>query len=154
MDEERKISDALSNAGQPPGSEELEEAGKVPPSSFLNPTPGLPAGGAPPASTMSGMNTLRNAATSASQDLTKSLVPKPRTWAEDLRYRTQNMNRDELLSSDVLWGKARDLSAAKQISFTQAYKILADGLLANKGKLVSDEELQDVMMQAIKYGIR
>ena len=44
-EEEEKLEDALSNAGQPPGTKELEQAthGVAAPSSFLNPMPGAPA---------------------------------------------------------------------------------------------------------------
>jgi hypothetical protein len=48
-EEEEKLEDILSNAGQPPGSKELETAthGLPAPSRFLNPTPGLPQASAP-----------------------------------------------------------------------------------------------------------
>jgi hypothetical protein len=81
-------------------------------------------------------------------------IPRPRSWLEDLFYRTKHMTRAEVLSSEPLWGKARDLCVERRdLSFTSAYKLLADKALHNKGRAVSDAELVDVLMQALRHKV-
>jgi hypothetical protein len=46
-DEPENPVDVLAHAGEPPGAIELEHAGKLSPSAFLSPTPGMPSMGAP-----------------------------------------------------------------------------------------------------------
>jgi hypothetical protein len=76
---------------------------------------------------------------------------KPLSLIERFDRDTKKMSRDELLQSEPLWGRARQISEQKGTSFGSEFRNLFNRAMRNKGEMLSDKELTDVVLESLKY---
>jgi len=93
-----------------------------------------------------------------SQAEIKDKLPKPRsyTYQEYVAEKTQGMNREEVLESEVLWAKARDLAAEKDQPLSEAFSELANHAFSENGvnAYISPEAAKKFIVQErLKYGL-
>lgn len=134
--------------------------GKTPPSTFLDylRTPRGEEGGAMPKTSPQeaasrGLETLKGQASKTTQEGIKQQIEaaRPRTFQDFIVFRTKNQTPQQILESDTIWQRARELQALRaqrgaNSSFSQAFQDVANiALRAHHNRDMTAEEISKMM---------